>query len=120
MKDLTEGLDNKIVKGLQNKVEEYSAKINELEQLIAKKDEELENLTKSNKELSSKVEKIDSEVYDLKKTVTITENQANGLKAEVDELKQKTEELSDELAKKENKITDLNEILAGKEKIRKN
>ncbi|UCC20654.1 MAG: hypothetical protein JSV62_05020 [Promethearchaeota archaeon] len=117
MKDLTESLDDKIVKGLQHKVDEYTAKVNDLEQIIAKKDDELESLTKSNEELSNKLGNIDSEIYDLKKTVTISENQAKELKSEVEELRQKNEELTDELLKKENKIKELNEILIEKEKI---
>ena len=131
MKDLTSDLDDKVLKGLQHKIDEAKAEASELKERLAKKDEELAGLAKERDELNSKYEgkgkeleskvnelnNLNSEIFDLKKTVTLKDEEINALKAQVEDLTKKNEEVTNSLTEKDIKIKELNDALAEKDNI---
>jgi len=131
MKDLTSDLDDKVLKGLQHKIDEATAEASELKEKLAKKDEELAGLAKERDELNSKykgkdkeleskvneLNNLNSEIFDLKKTVTLKVEEINALNAQVEDLTKKNEELTNFLTEKDTKIKELNDALAEKDNI---
>lgn len=140
MKDLTNNLDDKVVKDLQSKVDSYETEISELKKILEEKDGIIASLAKTKDEMNSELEglrgkltdleskavnleKLDSEVYDLKKTITLKDEEINKLTAEVDgskpkvaELTKNNEELKKTIAEKASKIKELTDALTEKEK----
>ena len=138
MKDLTSDLDDKVLKGLQHKIDEANAEASNAKEQLAKKQEELANLAKERDdvklkyegkvaELDSKVnelEKLKTEVFDLKKTITLnideinkSTGETNTLKAQIEDLNKKNEEITNSLTEKDSKIKELNDALAEKDNI---
>ncbi len=131
MKDLTSDLDDKVLKGLQHKIDEATAEVSELKESLAKKDEDLTGLAKERDELiskyegkiaeleskSNKLDNLDTEIFDLKKTITLMDDEINALKAQVEDLTKKNEELTNSLTEKDTKIKELNDVTVEKDKI---
>ena len=131
MKDLTSDLDDKVLKGLQHKIDEATAEVSELKENLAKKDEELAGLAKERDELNSKYEgkvtelesksnkfnNLNTEVFDLKKTFTLKDDEINALKAQIEDLTKKNEESTNSLTEKDTKIKELNDALAKNDNI---
>ena len=138
MKDLTSDLDDKVLKGLQHKVDEANAEASNAKEQLAKKQEDLANLVKDRDELNTKyegkvaeldgkvnkIEKLNTEVFDLKKTITLNVDEinksnaeTNTLKAQIEDLNKKNEELTNSLTEKDSNIKELNDALVEKDNI---
>jgi len=124
MKDLTEGLDDKIVKGLQNKIDEYKAENFDLKATSTKKDEEIKKLEEKISELNTEVEQgknkiseLDSQVKELTSSKDNFSTEVGDLKSQVEDLSKKTEELNNSISEKDSKIDELTKSLSEKEKV---
>ena len=124
MKDLTSDLDDKVLKGLQHKVDEAEEEVSVAKDQLAKKQEELVNLAKERDELNSKyegkvneLEGLKKEVDEVKSSISSKESEINTLKAQIEDLNKKNEEVTNSLTEKDSKIKELNDALAEKDKI---
>ena len=132
MKDLSTGVDDKVVEGLQNKIKTYEDEIKELKNILEAKDEELANLAKSTDAMSSELDeaktkmtglesnaseldKLNTEIYDLKKTISLKDDEFNKFKGEAGDLKPKIEELTSKHQELTDKHEELKKSLTEKE-----
>ena len=103
MKELTESLDDKVVKGLQNKIAEYETEIFDLKVILTKKDEEIKNLKDENSSLNSELEQGKTKLLELENQVKDITSAKDIISAEVGDLKAQNETLN-------NKINELNKL----------
>ena len=124
MKDLTSDLDDKVLKGLQHKINEAKAETDTAKEQLVKKEEELARLAKERDELNSKYEakvaefaQLKKEADEVKSLLSSKEGEVDTLKAQVEDLNKKNEEITNSLSEKDSKIKELNDALADKDKI---
>jgi chromosome segregation ATPase len=127
MKDLTEGLDNMVVKGLKNKIDVLTTENYDLQNTLTIKDKEINSLNEKISELNSALESGKGRITDLENQVadlSSKEKESANLKSEisnltskVEELTNKDEEITKSLSEKESKIGELSKSLEEKEKV---
>ena len=128
MKDLTEGLDDKIVKGMKNKIDVLTAENYDLKNTLTKKDGEINSL-------NEKIAGLNSELESSKGKITDLENQVNGLtsskereatnlksaigtlSSKVGELTRKNAGITKSLSEKESQLGEISKSLEEKEKV---
>lgn len=125
MKDLTSDLDDKVLKGLHNKIELANAAVSELKEKLTKKDEGLEALRKERDEINLKyveiitqlrnkadeLEKVKSEVEELKKSISSKDEEIKTMNFVVDEVNKRIGESDKTLREKEELIDNLSNKL---------
>lgn len=124
MKDLTSDLDDKVLKGLQHKIDEAKVETDTAKEQLVKKEEELARLAKERDELNSKYEakvaefaQLKKEADEVKSLLSSKEGEIDTFKAQVEDLNKKNEEITNSLSEKDSKIKELNDALAEKDKI---
>ena len=127
MKDLTEGLDNMVVKGLKNKIDVLTTENYDLQNTLTIKDKEINSLNEKISGLNSELETGKVRITDLENKVTdlsSKESESANLKSEisnltskVEELTSKNEEITKSLSEKESKLGELSKSLEEKEKV---
>ncbi len=124
MKDLTSNLDDKVLKGLRNKMDQADVEINELAEKLKQSDEVLDSLRKERDELNLKyVEKTAefnskvSEIKELNTSLSSKDDEINRLKSNVEELTKKNEELENSHTEQETKFKELNVIVSEKDSL---
>ena len=127
MKDLTEGLDNMVVKGLKNKIDVLTTENYDLQSTSTNKDKEINSLNEKISEVNSVLESSKGRIMELENQVSdlsSKENESDNLKSEisnltskVEELTNKNEEITKSLSEKESKLGELSKSLEEKEKV---
>ena len=124
MKDLTEGLDNMVVKGLKNKIDVLTTENYDLQNTLTIKDKEINSLNEKISELdksSARITELENQINEL---TSSKENETANLKSEVsnltskvEELTNKNEEITKSLSEKESKLGELSKSLEENEKV---
>ena len=128
MKDLTEGLDDKIVKGMKNKIDVLTSENYDLKSTLTSNDGEFKSLQEKVAGLNSELESSKGKITDLENQVneltSSKENETANFKLEisdltskVEELTSKNEEITKSLSEKESKLDEVSKFLEEKEKV---
>ncbi len=98
MKELTSGLEDKVLKGLRNKIDQANAAVSELSEKVTQKDEEIEALRKERDEINLKFVEVTTElgnkakeVVELKNSISSKDEEIKTLNFVVDEVNSRIE-----------------------------
>ena len=135
MKDLTEGLDDKIIKGMKNKIDVLTTENYDLKSTLTIKDGEINSLEEKCSDLNSELEKNkpriaelenqineltsseENETANLKSEISNLKSEISNLTSKVEELTSKNEEITKSISEKESKLGELSKSLEEKEKV---
>ena len=120
MKDLTETMDDKLVKGLRNKIAEHETELYDLKATMTKKDEEIKKLEDKDSELEqgkAKITELENQVKDLSSSKESISSEIGDLKSQIEVLNKKIDELNNSLSEKDSKLDELTKAVSESEKI---
>ncbi|MHA2282098.1 MAG: hypothetical protein ACXAC5_14750 [Promethearchaeota archaeon] len=124
MKDLTEGLEDKIVKGMKNKIDVLTTENYDLKSTLTRKDGELNSLKEKISEFDKSSARISELENQIKELSTSKDNESASLQSEisnltskVEELTSKNEQITKSLSEKESKLGEISKSLEEKEKV---
>lgn len=124
MKDLTESMDDKLVKGLRNKIAAYETELYDLKATMTKKDEEIKKLVDKDSNLDSELEQgkakiteLENQVKELSSSKESISSEVGDLKSQIEALNKKIGDLNNSLSEKDSKLEELTKAISESEKI---